>query len=345
MTNNSARTYGQPSGRTLIGLAGGLACLVFAVKRLRRRNDLDGKQIVITGGSRGLGLAIAEACLSRGANVSLVARSEAELERAHNHLAAYVQVDRRVLTYVCDVRDRFAVQALVARIQSVSAIDILINNAAVIYVAPAEDHAWSSFEDSLQTNLAGAIHASYAVLPNMLERSSGHIVNIASIGGIVAVPHLLPYSTSKFALVGFSRGLAAEMATKGIQVLTVSPWLIRTGSHLKAHFAGQSKSEYQWFSAGATLPLISVSPEYTALSIVKAIERGSSELLISPWSHLAGLIGTMAPSLATRLLGVVNSVLPNASADRNTVIGASLDESSPDPITDLGRNAASRWNQ
>src|ERR687891_1372920 len=104
----------------------------------------------------------------------------------------------------------------------------------------------------------------HAVIPLMKRQSYGRIVNIASIGGKVAVPHLLPYVASKFALVGLSEGMRAELLKDGIYVTTVSPGLMRTGSHLNAFFKGQHKKEYALFSIANALPLFSTSSKRAA---------------------------------------------------------------------------------
>jgi short-subunit dehydrogenase len=85
-------------------------------------------------------------------------------------------------------------------------VEVLVNNAGIMAVAPLLNQSKRHFEEAMDTNFYGAMHTTLAILPGMLERRKGSIVNIASIGGLVAVPHMLPYSASKFALVGFSRG-------------------------------------------------------------------------------------------------------------------------------------------
>lgn len=98
----------------------------------------------------------------------------------------------------------------------------------------------------------------------MRARRRGRIVNITSIGGKVGMPHLLPYTCAKFATVGLSEGLRAELGREGIRVTTIVPGLMRTGSHLKAMFRGQHEQEFTWFSLGASLPLVSMGAERAA---------------------------------------------------------------------------------
>jgi short-subunit dehydrogenase len=120
-------------------------------------------------------------------------------------------------------------------------VDVLVNNAGIMAVAPLLNQSKGHFEEAMDTNF---MHATFAILPGMLKRRKGSIVNIASIGGLIAVPHMLPYTTSKFALVGFSRGLHAEVKSGGVNVLTVCPWLMRIGSHLHAKVGGKKAAEY-----------------------------------------------------------------------------------------------------
>src|SRR5206468_5796209 len=119
-----------------------------------------------------------------------------------------------------------------------------------------------------------------AVVPSMRQRGEGRIVNISSIGGKVSVPHLLPYTASKFALVGFSEGLRAELAKDGIVVTTVCPGLMRTGSPRNASFKGQHRAEYAWFTLADSLPGSSISAERAAAQIIVACRRGDAELIL-----------------------------------------------------------------
>jgi NAD(P)-dependent dehydrogenase (short-subunit alcohol dehydrogenase family) len=151
-------------------------------------------------------------------------------------------------------------------------IDALINNAGTITVGPLDTMRLADFHEAMNINLWGALHAILAVLPDMRSRHSGRIVNIASIGGKLTVPHLLPYSVSKFALVGLSEGLRVELARDGIQVTTICPGLMRTGSPRHAFFKGRHRAEYAWFSISDSLPLVSMD----APSAARPDRRGSS---------------------------------------------------------------------
>src|SRR5262249_9500692 len=142
------------------------------------------------------------------------------------------------------------------------------------------------------------------------QRGEGRIVNIASIGGELSVPHLLPYSASKFALVGLSSGLRAELAKDGIIVTTVCPGLMRTGSPWNATFKGQHRIEYAWFSVSDALPVVSLSADRAARQIVAACKRGDAEVILSLPAQLAVLFYGLFPGLTSDLFGLINRFLP-----------------------------------
>jgi short-subunit dehydrogenase len=125
------------------------------------------------------------------------------------------------------------------------------------------------------------VRLALAALPVMREQSHGRIVTITSLGGKIAVPHLVPYCAAKFAAVGFSEGLRAELGRDPVTVTTVVPGLMRTGSHVQALFTGQADKEFTWFSLGASLPLVSMDAERAARQIVEGVRRRGAE--IPPW--------------------------------------------------------------
>ncbi|MEJ7617506.1 MAG: SDR family oxidoreductase, partial [Pyrinomonadaceae bacterium] len=234
--------------------AGALWALGSAVKRWRAF-EMRGQTVLITGGSRGLGLLIARELARQGAQLAICARDGAELARARADLLA---CGARALAVQCDVTERAQVNEMVHRVsEHFGRIDVLINNAGTIQVGPVEVMTVEDYEEAMKTHFWAPLYTTLAVLPEM-RRRAGRIVNISSVGGKIAVPHLVPYSASKFALVGLSSGLRTELAKDGIVVTTVSPGLIRTGSPRNATFKGQHREEYAWFSIGDSLPLTSM---------------------------------------------------------------------------------------
>ncbi len=331
-------------------LVGVGAAAIAAARLLRNTTELDGKSVLITGSSRGLGLALAEEYGRRGARLILTARDPNELQRARTYLLSRgaVSSEDAVALIPCDVTSSDQTAEMIALASSrFDRIDVLVNNAGIITVGPVEDQPLSAFEDAMRTNYFGMVHATLAVLPQMLARGAGSIVNITSIGGKVAVPHLLPYAASKFATVGFSEGLRAELRGKGIRVTTVCPGLMRTGSFREALFTGDREREYRWFSLGASLPGASTSAAHAARRIVRATELGTAEIFITPQAWIAGRLGQAMPNTTAAVLKMVNDyVLPNpVNGNREPEHGRHTRGKELSSLLPLGRRAAKRYNQ
>ena len=252
------------------GLAG--AVLYGLLRPTRRRESLNGKVVLVTGGSRGLGLVLARQAAEQGARVAVCGRDVATLERARSALEA---LGLPILAVPCDVTSPATVQIMMETVVgTLGPVDVLINNAGVIQVGPVEEMTAADYAEAMAANFWGTVNTTLAVLPEMRGRRSGRIVNIASIGGKISVPHLLPYSASKFAVVGFSRGLRSELAPHGITVVTVCPGLMRTGSPRNATFRGRQRREYAWFNLADSLPLLSTNAESAARRILDGAMRG-----------------------------------------------------------------------
>jgi short-subunit dehydrogenase len=317
--------------------------------RNRRPGRLRGKIAVITGGSRGLGLALAEELGREGAKLVLSARDSEELGRARKLLQDRhcVQNSGDILLFPADLRKADQAERLITEAtHQFGRVDILINNAGIISVGPIENQTLQDFHEVMDANFFSGLHCTLAVLPQMLTRRSGAIVNITSIGGKVAVPHLLPYVASKFAAVGLSEGLSAEVRGKGIQVTTVCPGLMRTGSHMNAYFKGNAAREYSWFSVGAGFPGVSTSARSAARKIVNALIRGKREIAITPQAVLAARLSNLWPGVTSWLLQAANFAMPSASpesAEKHR--GAEVSEFEIKPLTVLAGAAARRYNQ
>jgi short-subunit dehydrogenase len=333
------------AGRSAMTLA--LAGMVIAAAtRRRERFSLEGRTVLVTGGSRGLGYLIARECARRGARIAICARDLPELERAR---AALAREGHRITAVACDVADRAAVTSMVDEVtRMLGGIDVLVNNAGIIEVGPLETMTMNDFERAMNVMFWGMLHTTTAVVPQMRARGEGQIVNVASIGGRLAIPHLTPYSAAKFAAVGLSEGLHAELAASGIRVLTVTPGLMRTGSHLQARFKGRPRAEYAWFALGATLPMISMDAERAARKIVAAMQRGATDLVLGLPAKVAALAHGVAPGATASALALVNRLLPAADgADRSATPGDRVDREVRRPVfralTRLGRTAAARF--
>ena len=295
----------------LIGAAAGVGALTVlaALKRSRRRFDLKNKVVLITGGSRGLGLVLAREFAAEGARLAICARDGAELAAAKEDLESR---GAEVFEAICDVTDQEEINHLVADVcMRFGQIDVLVNNAGVIQVGPLETQTEKDFAEALDIHFWAPYRMIQTVLPIMRGRGAGRIVNIASIGGKIAVPHLAPYCASKFALVGLSSALHTELAKENIYVTTVCPGLMRTGSHVNAYFKGQNEKEYALFSISNALPVSSVSAETAARQIVAATTRGDAELIISPQAKIAAKMNALFPEMTADILSLVNRLLPS----------------------------------
>nr|WP_275588394.1 SDR family oxidoreductase [Microlunatus panaciterrae] len=305
---------------------------------------------MVAGGSRGLGLELAAELGRSGSQVVVCARSADELDRARDWLAA---AGIAAETRVCDVSDREAVADLAAEVErTVGPIETVLCVAGVIQVAPYLSTSVEDFEQSINTMLWGPINVVRATLPAMRRRGRGNIGIITSIGGVVSVPHLLPYSTAKFGAVGFSQGLRAELAGSGISVTTVIPGLMRTGSQQRAQFGGQAALEYAWFAPAASLPLLSISSQRAARIIVRKVLAGRPTVILTPAAKVAVRLNGLSPGLVTGVLGLAKRLLPRPpgeAVDTGTVPGWAAERRLSSPVvralTALGRRAAARLNQ
>src|SRR5436309_3156453 len=166
------------------------------------------------------------------------------------------------------------------------------------------------FEEAMRVHFWGPLYATLAALPHLRKRETARIVNISSIGGRIAIPHLVPYSASKFALVGLSNGLQSELAREGIYVTTVCPGLMRTGSHVNARFKGRQREEFTWFALSDALPLASMAGERAARRIVAACRYGEPHLVLTFQAKMATAAATLLPNLTARLLSLAQRLLP-----------------------------------
>jgi NAD(P)-dependent dehydrogenase (short-subunit alcohol dehydrogenase family) len=336
-------------GRKAIAAAAigfGAAIVARQLARHARAIDFRDKVVLITGGSRGLGFVLARQLAAEGARLVLVARTADDLESAAARLR---ELGADVLPIACDVGDRAQAENAIRRaIEHFGRLDVLINNAGVIQVGPVQHMQYEDFQQAMAVHFWGPLHLMMAAIPSMSARGGGRIVNISSIGGRVAVPHLAPYSASKFALVGLSESLAAELSRQGIIVTTVSPGLMRTGSPLRAGMKGNHEAENTWFTISDSLPIVAINAERAAAKIIDACRYGDTELTITPQAKLAVAAHGVAPGLTTRLMTMVNWLLPAPVGPEGNLVKEGRESQTRltrSPLTLLTRRAAERNNE
>jgi len=316
------------------------------IARERNRIDFAGRVVVITGGSRGLGLLMARRFGAEGARLALLARDEEELQRAEQELTAG---GTEVLSVPCDVRDQNSVQDAMGRVlEHYGQIDVLINNVGIIQVGPVEHMQLEDFQAAVDTHLWASLYTTLAVLPHMRERGAGRIANIASIGGKFALPHMTPYTASKFAQVGLSDALRAELAKDGILVTTVIPFVMRTGSHLNASFKGQQELEFTLFALFGALPPNSVDGAAAARSIVEACRYGDPELVVGLQARALILANALFPNLVAKATALMGRFMPRptgAEGDQTKSGWESRSPLAPSSVTRLADRATVENNE
>jgi NAD(P)-dependent dehydrogenase (short-subunit alcohol dehydrogenase family) len=311
-------------------------------------NNADsGPVSAVFGGSRGLGLLIAQELVGRGHRVVVLARDRAELELASARLRRIG--GRQVVVLPCDVSDRHHVGAAVGWIErEVGPLHAVFAVAGVIQSGPQQATALDDYMEAVSIMTLGPVHVALTALPHLRRRGSGRIGIITSVGGEVSPPHLLPYATAKFGAVGFSDGLVSAVQGSGVTASTVVPGLMRTGAHVTAELAGQPDKEYSWFAVGASLPLVSIDAERAARRIVDGVLAGRPRITLTPLAWLAVRARGLAPGTTARLLGVADRLLP-AAVGRERRRGVDVEEDALPrkvrPLTTLGDRARQHTHQ
>src|SRR5437016_2221545 len=328
-------------------LSGAILFVAWLIARFIRtaRYPLYEKVVLITGGSRGLGLVLARHICARGGNVAIIARDPDELVRAKTDLAPR---GGKVLTIECDLLDTGQIQSAVRQIiDRFGKIDILINNAGIIEVGPIEHMTPEDFEHAMRLHFWAPFELISQIVPEMRIWGGGRIVNISSIGGKVAVPHLAPYSASKFALTGFSDAIRAELARDNIHVTTVAPGMMRTGSHVNAKFKGNHDVEFAWFAASAGAPLISMNADRAARKILAACRRGQPSLTLTFAARGAIFGNALFPNLTGYIMKLASRCLPGTGKKEGdqSRSGTQLRRLTPKWLTHLADTATARNNE
>ncbi len=305
VTENGKSTIQEIAKWAAIGA--GTFLIANTIYKALNHYDLKGKVVLVTGGSRGLGLVLARQLAAKGARLAICARTPDQLGQAHIELE---RLGAEVMSMTVDVTDQRQVQAMIIDIlEHYGRLDVLINNAGIVQVGPQENMGVNEYEQAMKANFWSALYTMLAVIPYFKEQGGGRIVNVTSIGGKIAVPHLLPYTASKFALVGLSEGMNAELKKDNILVTTVVPNLMRTGSPRNVTVKGDHEAEYAWFKLADSSTFLSQSAETAAAEIIKAIEQGESEAILSATAKVATILQGFAPGWMNLLMGIANKLL------------------------------------
>jgi NAD(P)-dependent dehydrogenase (short-subunit alcohol dehydrogenase family) len=339
LTDPVSRNGSGISPWPLLLFAGGVG---LAMLGRQSRYRFDNKVVLITGGSRGLGLVLARQLAKSGALVGLLARNADELSRARATIPATSLVQLLVADITIPLQVEQAVNTLVQRF---GRIDVVINNAGQILSAPFADTTDADFKAMIDVHVWGMLNMTRAALPHLARHGGGRVVNICSIGSRIPVPHLSAYCTSKFAQAGLSAVMGEELRQHGVRVTTVMPGLMRTGSHVQAWFKGDQPAEYALFSLVAGLPGTSMSAERAARLILAAAARGQAEAIVPCTVRQIAKATALFPNLALGTLRVVQRVLPQPRS-RSAVQGRqmSLNPMLRAAVT-LNERAADRNNQ
>jgi len=326
---------------------GAILLVLWLIARFIRtvRYPLNDKVVLVTGGSRGLGLVLARHICARGGKVAIIARDPDELVRAKTYL---VPRGGKVLTVECDLLDAGQTQLAVRKvIDRFGKIDVLINNAGIIEVGPLEHMTPEDFQRAMRLHFWAPFELISQIVPEMRIWGGGRVVNISSIGGKVAVPHMAPYSASKFALTGLSDALRAELACDNIYVTTVAPGMMRTGSHVNAKFKGKHDSEFAWFAASAGAPLLSMNANRAARKILAACRRGQPSLTLTFAARLQVVANALFPNLTGYAMRIINRFLPSAGNEEasQSRSGSQLRRLTPTWLTRLADRATKKNNE
>lgn len=266
------------------------------------------KVVLITGASQGIGKATALRFAQEGHNVVLAARQHDRLEAVAHEVQA---LGREALVVSTDVQKWEQVKALIEKaIAHFGQVDVLVNNAGIYYMGPVDQASLEDWQQIIQTNLGGYIHTIHALLPHFLERGTGTIVNVCSIGGLDPIPYQIPYTTSKFAVAGLTKSLHAELKPKGIHVCGIYPSFIRTRLMERGRFRGYSEETAQArhdFVNAAFHTALLEKPENVAAAIWKGLKQQKSDVVVGTakfWTTTYHLLPWVMKPIFRRTFGM-----------------------------------------
>jgi short-subunit dehydrogenase len=328
-----------------IAAGAGLFVAATAIYKHLTRFSVTGKVVLVTGGSRGLGLELARQLVQKGARLAICARTERQLQKAREELAG---MGAEVIALNADLTNRSEVKKVIQDVvRHFGRLDVLINNAGIVQVGPYDAMKLKDYEEAMDTNFWASLYTMHHAIPYFIKQGGGRIINVTSMGGKIAVPHLLPYTASKFALVGLSEGMHAELKQHNIQVTTVVPSLMRTGSPRNITVKGDHEKEYAWFKHSDSNPLLSQKVDIAAKSIIRALEFGEAEAILSFTAKVATIIQGVAPRWVSAVLSLTSRFLPeNVEQGEKSLKGAQAEtRRSRGTVAALTDRAAIRNNE
>lgn len=255
------------------------------------REQLKGKNIVITGASGGIGAEIAKLCAAHGANLVLLARSVDKLEQLQTELQQKYQV--KVDVFQLDVSDTDKVKAVFTDIfAKIGDVDILVNNAGFGVFREAHQASFDEIKGMFDVNVVGLMACTSMVLPKMRERRFGHIINIASQAGKIATPKSSVYSATKHAVLGYTNALRMEVSDYNVRVTSVNPGPIATNFFTIADEKGTYVKNVQRFI---------LQPEYVAQKVVNSMLTKAREINLPRWMNMGSIVYVLFPRLFERI--------------------------------------------
>jgi short-subunit dehydrogenase len=251
--------------------------------------NLKGKNALLTGGSRGLGPVIAEAFAGEGINIALAARSEEELTKVADNLSSY---NIRTAAIPADITDETSLQHLVeTTIDTLGSIDILVNNAGIEWVSRYVSLSPEDIRRIIKTNLMGPMVLTRLALPHMLERKSGHIVTMSSLGGKKGSPYSATYAATKAGLVEWTSGLRQELKGTGVGASVICPGFV------------SDVGMFAVYNKRAPKIVGETTPEKVARAVIRAIEKDIQEIIVSPGAIIVmKLLDAIHPGIISTFL-------------------------------------------
>lgn len=233
--------------------------------------ELRGRNAIITGASRGLGVSIALALARQGINLVLAARTADALEEVRQQLLAY---NVKAVAIPTDLSDATQVEALVPKAErELGSVDILINNAGIELTVPYERYPAEKIRLAVKVNLLAPMLLTHAVLPGMIKRGRGHIINMASLAGKIGFPYQTPYATTKAGLIMFTHSLRAEFIDKPIGASVICPGFVADSGM----YARRNKT-----SVDAPMALKPTTTAKVVAAVIRAIRQDIAEITVNP---------------------------------------------------------------